>query len=112
MEKYLFYGMTGDKLVFQHIFMNALTLAEQGKTVKIIFEGASVKLIPLFIMEKNPLYLAALDKGLIAGICRGCSRAYGVADRLKDQEIPLLKDMFGHVGMASYLEEGYIPICM
>lgn len=112
MEKYLFYGMTGDKLSFQHVLMNALALADKGKTVKIIFEGASVRLVPLFIMEKNPLYLAALDKGLIAGICRGCSRAHGVADRLKDLAVPMLNDMSGHAGMAPFLEEGYTIISM
>ncbi len=112
MANYLFYGMTGDKLSFQHVLMNALALSERGNTVKIIFEGPSVRLVPLFIMEKNPLYLEALERGLIAGICQGCSRAHGVAHRLKDIAVPLLKDMSGHAGLAPYLEEGYTVISL
>lgn len=112
MDKYLFYGMTGDKLCFQHVLLNALALAGKGKTVKIIFEGGSVKLLPQFIMENNPLFLKARELDLIAGVCLGCSRALGVADRLKDSGLPMLNDLSGHAGMDSYIEDGYTVISM
>lgn len=35
MNKILYYGMTGEKMCFQHILLNALDLAEEGKEVKI-----------------------------------------------------------------------------
>ena len=44
MKKILFYAMTGEKMCFQHVLMNALDLHNSGYEVKIIFEGASVKL--------------------------------------------------------------------
>ena len=53
MKKYLFYGMTGEKMCFQHILMNAVDLSEKGYEVKIIFEGASVKLVPVFEEKKH-----------------------------------------------------------
>lgn len=62
MKKILFYGMTGEKMCFQHIFLNALDLDAAGYEVKIIFEGASVKLLPQFHKEENPLYLKAQTK--------------------------------------------------
>ena len=73
MKKYLFYGMTGEKMCFQHILLNALDLHQAGMEVRIIFEGASVKLVSLFEEEDNPLYKKAKEAGLIAGICLACS---------------------------------------
>ncbi|NMD37648.1 MAG: hypothetical protein GYA87_03080, partial [Christensenellaceae bacterium] len=68
MKKILFYGMTGEKMCFQHIIMNAIDLHNAGNEVKIIFEGASVKLVDVFENEKNPLYNRAKSLGLIAGV--------------------------------------------
>ncbi len=59
MKKVLFYGMTGEKSCFMHVLLNAVDLHEAGYTVKVIFEGASVKLPSVFDAEKNPVYLAA-----------------------------------------------------
>jgi hypothetical protein len=39
--------MTGEKSCFQHVLMNAIDLAVDCMDVKIIFEGASVKLLSL-----------------------------------------------------------------
>ena len=44
MKKILFYAMTGEKMCFLHILMNAIDLTAAGNEVKVIFEGASVKL--------------------------------------------------------------------
>ena len=107
MKKILFYGMIGEKMCFQHIFLNAIDLQEAGYEVKIIFEGASVKLLPQFHNEKNPLYLKARELGLIAGVCLACSRVMGVYDENKEIGLPLLADMSGHAGIRLYLEDGY-----
>ena len=53
MNKILFYAMTGEKMCFQHILLNALDLADGGAEVQIIFEGASVKLPPVLAQEGN-----------------------------------------------------------
>lgn len=107
MKKILFYGMTGEKMCFQHILFNALDLAASGAQVKIIFEGASVKLAPLFNEEDNPLYLKAKEKDLIAGICNACSRVLGVYEDVLSLGLPMLSDMSGHAGMKKYINEGY-----
>ena len=49
MKKILFYGMTGEKMCFQHIFLNAIDLQESGYEVKIIFCRSFIKKRILFI---------------------------------------------------------------
>ena len=112
MEKVLFYGMSGEKMCFQHVLMNALDLHEAGQEVKIIFEGASVKLVPQFEEENNPLYNKAKKAGLIAGICLACSKVLGVYDDNLKTELPMLDDMNGHAGMKNYLKDGFQVISM
>lgn len=107
MKRVLCYGMTGEKMCFQHILLNALDLSAAGQTVKIIFEGASVKLVPLFEEEKNPLYLRAKEQGLIVGVCLACSKVLGVYDLIQSSGLPLLDDMSGHAGIKNYILEGY-----
>lgn len=112
MDKILFYGMTGEKMCFQHILLNALDFYEAGKEVKIIFEGASVKLVPLFEEEKNPLYLKSKELGLIAGICLACSKVMEVYDQNLATGLPMLDDMKGHAGMKDYVDKGYMVVSM
>ncbi|NLC95988.1 MAG: hypothetical protein GX675_00245 [Erysipelotrichaceae bacterium] len=112
MEKILFYGMTGEKMCFQHILLNALDLVADGKDVKIIFEGASVKLVPVFEEENNPLYKKAKEQGLIAGICLACSKVMGVYDENLKSGLVMLDDMNGHAGMKAYINQGYRCISM
>ena len=112
MKKILFYGMTGEKMCFQHILLNALDLHSSGVEVKIIFEGASVKLVPLFEKEKNPLYRRAKEAGIIAGICLACSKVLDVYDQNVNTGLSMLDDMSGHAGMKDYIEEGFEVISM
>lgn len=112
MKKVLFYGMTGEKMCFQHILMNALELNSAGQDVKIIFEGASVKLVSKFEDENNPFYRKAKKADLIAGICLACSKVLGVYESNLKTGLPMLDDMSGHAGMKKYLENGYQVISM
>lgn len=112
MTKILFYAMTGEKMCFQHVLMNAVDLAAAGVEVKLIFEGASVKLLPILETENNPIYRKARELDLIAGICLACSKALGVYDEVKDLGLPMLEDMFGHAGMKPYVQDGYSVISM
>lgn len=112
MKKILFYGMTGEKMCFMHILMNALDLTSQGLEVRIIFEGASVKLVPALEEEQNPLYLKAKNQGVIAGICLACSKVMGVYEANEKTGLPFLSDMMGHAGMAPYIQAGYEVISL
>ncbi len=107
MKKILFYAMTGEKMCFQHILMNGLDLNNAGFEVKIIFEGASVKLPSVLKEENNPLFNKALEAGLIAGICFACSKVLGVFEANIALGLPMLDDMYGHAGMKPDLIDGY-----
>ena len=105
-KKYLFYAMEGEVMCFQHVLLNAMDLKSDGYEVKIIFEGASVKLPPA-LDGKNPLYKKALDEGIIAGVCKACAQTLGVLEDIEKLELPLLSDMSGHAGMKPFIKEGY-----
>ena len=107
MKKVLFYGMAGEKMCFSHVLLNALDLSAGGAEVKIIFEGASVKLVSVFEQEKNPLYLKAKEKCLIAGVCMVCSKTLNVYEANLTSGLSMLSEMSGHVGMRSYIDNGY-----
>ena len=112
MKKYLFYAMTGEKMCFMHVLMNALDLSGAGHEAKVIFEGASVKLLQVLEDEVNPLYIKVKNAGLIAGVCIACSKVMGVYDKNSAYGLPMLSDMNGHAGMKSYIEEGFEVISM
>lgn len=107
MKKVLFYGMTGEKMCFQHILMNGLDLHESGVEVKIIFEGASVKLVSVFEEEANPLYKKGKEEEIIGGVCLACSKVLGVYEKNLASGLKMLDDMSGHAGMKDYIKEGY-----
>ena len=112
MKKVLFYAMTGDKLCFLHVLMNALDLSGKGNEVKVIFEGKSVALAPQLAEEKNPLFEKARAAGLIAGVCKVCAGQFGVAEKVEAIGLPLISDMMGHAGMAPYMAECYEVVSM
>ncbi len=107
MKKILFYGMTGEKMCFLHVLMNALDLHNSNFKVKIIFEGGSVKLVSQFEKEGNPLYKKAKEAGLIAGVCLACSKVLGVYEENLESGLPMLDDMTGHAGVRKYVSDGY-----
>ena len=111
-EQDTFYAMTGEKLCFLHVLMNAVDLTGKGHEVKVIFEGRSVALAPQLDEEKNPLYLRAREAGLIAGVCRACAKQFSVDERVEAIGLPLISDMMGHAGMAAYAADGYQVISM
>lgn len=107
MNKVLFYAMTGEKSCLLHVLMNAGQLFEQGDEVKVIFEGQSVKLPSLLEREQNPHYIKARDHQLLAGICLACSKQLDVLETNQELGLPMLSDMFGHAGIAEYLNKGF-----
>jgi hypothetical protein len=112
MKKILFYGMTGEKSCFQHVLLNAVQLAEGGAEVKLVFEGASVKLVPAFVGGGNPVYNKAREMGLLAGVCLACAKTLGVYEDCLKSDLPMLSDMSGHAGMKSFVDQGYTVISM
>lgn len=107
MNSYLLYALRGEKMCFVHVLLNALDLHSKGKEVQVVFEGQAVLLPQVFEEEKNALYLKAKNAGLIAGICKACSKQLGVLEYNETLDLPLLDDMNGHAGVAPFLEKGY-----
>ena len=87
-------------------------LISLGHEVKIIFEGASVKLVSKFEDENNPLYRKAKEADLIAGVCMACSKILGVYEANLKTGLRMLDDMSGHAGMKKYIQDGYHVISM
>lgn len=110
MKKQALFVFNGDAMCFIHVLLNALDMDKRGYEVKIVIEGAAVKLVPEMIKAGNPLsgpWQKVLQAGLVAGVCKACAAKLGTLDAAMEQELALIGEMSGHPAMASYLEEGY-----
>ena len=110
MKKFALFVFNGDPMCFIHVLLNALDMKGKGHEVKIIMEGASVKLIPDLVKSENPLgglWKKNLAAGLVEGVCKACSTKLGALEAAKEQRLTLLDDMSGHPGMATYRDKGY-----
>jgi len=110
MNKYALFVFNGDPMCFIHVVLNALDMHAEGEEVKIVLEGASVKLVPELVKPGNPLnglWKKCLDAGLVEGVCKACSNKLGTLDDAKAQGLPLLDNMAGHPGMSAYRSQGY-----
>jgi hypothetical protein len=110
MKKFALFVFNGDPMCFIHVLLNALDMKAKGSEVKIIIEGASVKLIPELVKSGNPLnglWKKNFEAGLIEGVCKACSSKLGTLEAAKEQGLPLLDDMSGHPSMAAYRDKGF-----
>jgi len=103
----------GDPMCFIHVLLNALDMQKRGDEVKVILEGASVKLLPELVKSGNPLnalWKKSLEAGVIEGVCKACAQKLGTLDAAVEQKMPLLEDLSGHAGMAGYQKKGFVII--
>ncbi len=110
MKKFALFVFNGDPICFVHVLLNALDMNEKGHKVKVILEGASVKLIPELKKTENPLnklWEKVLDHNLVEGACKACSNKLGTLDNAKEQGLLLLGDMSGHPAMSVYRENDF-----
>ena len=110
MKKFVLFVFNGDPMCFIHVLLNALDMKAKEHEVKIIIEGASVKLIPELVKPENPLnglWKKNLEAGLVEGVCKACSSKQGTLEAAKEQELTVLDDMSGHPSMAAYRDKGY-----
>lgn len=108
--KPLLVSFNGEMLCFVHVLLNALDMNARGMEPGIIFEGASVKLVPQLVKEDcpfNELYNRAKQEGLILGACKACSNKMKVLGAVKSSGLPLLDGMTGHPSLGEYMEQGY-----
>jgi len=113
MLKNALFVFNGDPICFIHVLLNGLDMHSKGDEVKIILEGASVKLIPELVKPENPLnglWKKALDSNIVDGVCRACAQKLGTLEAALQQGLTLLDDMSGHVGMAGYQNLEFVII--
>ena len=54
MKKIILFVFNGDPMCFIHVLLNALDMKEKRVDVKIVIEGAAVRLIPEVNKSENP----------------------------------------------------------
>jgi hypothetical protein len=91
---------------------NALTTArefqENSDEIVVIFDGAGVKWIPeLAGSDHKYNRLFEEVRGVVAGACVYCSRAYGVTDAVGDAGIPFLDEFRGHPSIRTLIGSGH-----
>ncbi|WP_321429041.1 hypothetical protein [uncultured Methanolobus sp.] len=109
-RKVAIFAFNGEEMCFIHALMNALDMKDKGYDVKLIIEGSATRLVKEAEGEKKPftaLYLKVKDAGLIDCVCRACASKMESLESAKNQELPLCDEMYGHPGMARYMDDGY-----
>ena len=110
MKKCVLFVFNGEPMCFIHVLLNALDMKEKECDVKIVIEGAAVKLIPELAKMNNPQYKLwekVKSSGLVHGVCRACSHKLGTLKDAEAQGLSLLDDMSGHPSMLKYMTDGY-----
>ena len=91
---------------------NALTTAKEftdaGDESVLLFDGAGVRWIPPLADSDNEYHRLFEDvRGVIAGACVYCARAYAVRDEIEAAGIPFLDEFRGHPSIHRLVKEGY-----
>ena len=110
MNKFALFVFNGDPMCFIHVLLNALDMKAKGHEVKIVLEGASVKLLPELAGPGHPLaslWKKTLEGGLVEGVCKACASKLGTLDAARALGLPLLADMSGHPGMLAFRDRGF-----
>ncbi|MGD9201615.1 MAG: DsrE family protein [Chitinispirillia bacterium] len=110
LTKYAIYAFKGEDICFAHALLNALDFHEKGHDTKLIIEGPAIKTV-VSLFDKSKPFANLLEevrkKGILAAVCRACSKQMGLFEKIVSEGLPLGDDMKGHPGMARYVENGY-----
>lgn len=92
--------------------VNALTAAKEfkdaGDEVRVIFDGAGVKWPAAFAkpdQKYRELFESVRDK--VTGVCEYCAGAVGVADRIREAEVPFAGEHDGHPSFRQLVRDGF-----
>ena len=81
------FAFNGEPMCFLHVLLNALDMKSRGFGVKLVLEGASVKLVPELYAPGGPLsglWQKCLDAGMVEGVCEACSAKLGTQAAAKE----------------------------
>ncbi|MBD3284725.1 cytoplasmic protein [candidate division WOR-3 bacterium] len=112
-KKIALFAFNGDVTCFVHVLLNALEMNQKGYDVKIVMEGAAMRLISELADSAKPLsnlYRQVKEMGLIDCVCNACAAKTGALEAATEQWLPLCEEMSGHASMTKYLEQGYVII--
>ena len=103
------FAFNGGPMCFLHVLLNALDMKSRGFGVKLVLEGASVKLIPALYAPGGPLsglWQKCLDAGVVADVCAACSAKLGTQAPAKEPGLALLGGMSGSPSIPAYRAAG------
>ena len=109
-QKVLLLAFRGELMCFAHVLIHAIDMHEKGYDVKIIIEGAAIKLIPELSELGKPfsdLFSKVRQKELLECTCKACAAKMGVLERIKQENLTIKGDVLGHPGLTKYIELGY-----
>jgi hypothetical protein len=110
MKKVALVAFNGEAMCFVHVLLNALDMHEKGFDVKVVIEGAAVKVVNDLNAGEHPfnnLYRQVKEKGLLDCVCQACAAKLGALEGVKAQQLPLNNEMLGHPSLARLIESGY-----
>ncbi len=99
-----------------HALLYASELYEKGTDVKLIFDGAGTRFIEELSKEENvanSLFKSVEKMGIIDGVCKYCSGAFGAdKEQIKSRGLKLISKYNGHPSIADYILNDYQVICL
>ncbi len=99
-----------------HALLYAQELHEAGIDVKLYFDGAGTVWVKTFedpAYAFNPIYTAAKNLGVIAGVCDHCAHSFGVQEEIQASGLPMLAGKLeDHLSIVSLVKEGYLIITL
>ncbi|WP_456419294.1 DsrE family protein [Methanocaldococcus infernus] len=89
-----------------HTLLFANEMKEKGDEVKILLEGEAVNWAKDLLSENHPLknHFEKLKENFV--VCEACSDMFKIKDEIKGK-LELENDLFGHISLKKYLDEGY-----
>jgi len=98
-----------------HALLYAKQANEAKLTSKLIFDGGGTEWALEMTKELShyhSLYKKLTEKGVILGVCRFCSKAFGIEDELKKVDASFIDEDQGHPNIGRYIAEGWQVITL
>ncbi len=92
--------------VMFHTLLFANEMKEKGDEVKLLLEGEAVLWARDLLDENHPLksHFEKLKDDFV--VCEACASMFNVKDEIEGK-LKMENDLFGHISLKKYLDEGY-----
>ncbi|SRR3989338_10998745 len=95
-----------------HAFLYTSELKEKGYDVVLIFDGAGTEWAeelsnPDSQSKLLPMYQSLKKTGAVEVICDFCAIAFGVKEKLRRRQSPLISEYEGHPSIVKWIGKGY-----